>query len=135
MSPACGHLFCLFRGGLDGTCCVSDFEAGLKASESPPWKTGPQAWGGLAWLGTARGICHSSLFLLQRVRKDVDRGTQHSDMFLLKAEEGREGTCAVQVTDHAGGQCVAGGSGQRVAGLVGHSMNSPRVLSGALRTH
>ncbi|XP_004999432.2 kelch domain-containing protein 4 isoform X1 [Cavia porcellus] len=27
----------------------------------------------------------------QRVRKDVDRGTQHSDMFLLKHEEGGEG--------------------------------------------
>ncbi|KAM6176739.1 kelch domain-containing protein 4 [Erethizon dorsatum] len=27
----------------------------------------------------------------QRVKKDVDRGTQHSDMFLLKHEEGSEG--------------------------------------------
>ncbi|XP_073911607.1 kelch domain-containing protein 4 isoform X4 [Castor canadensis] len=27
----------------------------------------------------------------QRVKKDVDRGTQHSDMFLLKSEEGGEG--------------------------------------------
>ena len=65
----------------------------------------------------------------------MDRGTQHSDMFLLKAEEGREGTCAVQLTDHAAGLCVAVESGQRVAGLVGPSMNSPRVPSGALRTH
>lgn len=32
--------------------------------------------------------------LVQRVRKDVDRGTQHGDMFLLKPEEGREGMCA-----------------------------------------
>ncbi|EPY73053.1 hypothetical protein CB1_050102002 [Camelus ferus] len=30
----------------------------------------------------------------QRVRKDVDRGIQHSDMFLLKSEEGREGRWA-----------------------------------------
>lgn len=35
---------------------------------------------------------HGSLFLLQRVKKDVDRGTQHSDMFLLQPEDGREGT-------------------------------------------
>ncbi|XP_022367295.1 kelch domain-containing protein 4 isoform X2 [Enhydra lutris kenyoni] len=27
----------------------------------------------------------------QRVKKDVDRGTQHSDMFLLQPEDGREG--------------------------------------------
>ena len=27
----------------------------------------------------------------QRVKKDVDKGTQHSDMFLLKSEEGGEG--------------------------------------------
>lgn len=31
-------------------------------------------------------------FVLQRVKKDVDKGTQHSDMFLLKPEEGGEGT-------------------------------------------
>lgn len=31
-------------------------------------------------------------FVLQRVKKDVDKGTQHSDMFLLKPEEGAEGT-------------------------------------------
>ena len=37
---------------------------------------------------------HDSLVLLQRVKKDVDRGTQHSDMFLLQPEDGREGTCA-----------------------------------------
>lgn len=52
-----------------------------------------------------RGLCgapevapgrfsHGSLFLLQRVKKDVDRGTQHSDMFLLQPEDGREGTGA-----------------------------------------
>ena len=28
----------------------------------------------------------------QRVKKDVDKGTQHSDMFLLKPAEGGEGT-------------------------------------------
>lgn len=31
-------------------------------------------------------------FVLQRVKKDVDKGTQHSDMFLLKPEDGGEGT-------------------------------------------
>lgn len=31
-------------------------------------------------------------FVLQRVKKDVDKGTQHSDMFLLKPEEAGEGT-------------------------------------------
>lgn len=31
-------------------------------------------------------------FVLQKVKKDVDKGTQHSDMFLLKPEEGGEGT-------------------------------------------
>ncbi|KAB1260495.1 Kelch domain-containing protein 4 [Camelus dromedarius] len=44
----------------------------------------------MAW----RGGSHGPLFLLQRVRKDVDRGIQHSDMFLLKSEEGREGRWA-----------------------------------------
>lgn len=47
----------------------------------------------MAWCSTWSS--HGFLFLLQRVRKDVDRGTQHSDMFLLKAEEGREGMCTV----------------------------------------
>lgn len=31
-------------------------------------------------------------FVLQRVKKDVDKGTQHSDMFLLKPEDGGGGT-------------------------------------------
>ena len=31
-----------------------------------------------------------------RVKKDVDKGTQHSDMFLLKPEEGGEGTAVLE---------------------------------------
>lgn len=34
--------------------------------------------------------------VLQRVKKDVDKGTQHSDMFLLKPEEGGEGTAVLE---------------------------------------
>ncbi|KAF6288295.1 kelch domain containing 4 [Rhinolophus ferrumequinum] len=51
---------------------------------------------------TPRSGCHMSVtpqggiviyggYSKQRVKKDVDKGTQHADMFLLKFEEGREG--------------------------------------------
>ena len=97
----------------------------------------------MVWCGTCS---HGSLFLLQRVRKDVDRGTQHSDMFLLKAEDGSEGVCAVPGTSHVGG-CVSAGRWAEGLGLVGspctcplthgqacgHLSNSSYIPSGAPR--
>lgn len=50
---------------------------------------------------------HDSPFPLQRVKKDVDKGTQHSDMFLLKSEEGREGSWTVGGDGPMGGLRVA----------------------------
>lgn len=99
----------------------------------------------MAWCGTCS---HGSLFLLQRVRKDVDRGTQHSDMFLLKAEEGREGMCAVPGTSHVGG-CVLAERQAEGLGLAGspctcplprgqaseHLANSSHIPSRAPRMH
>lgn len=82
----------------------------------------------MAWCGTCSS--HGFLFLLQRVRKDVDRGTQHSDMFLLKAEEGREGVCAVPGQATWAAVCRWEG-GQRVWGWWGAPARAP---SGGQRT-
>lgn len=76
----------------------------VKDPVSPPQEPGHELEGPcVACCGTCSS--HGSLFLLQRVRKDVDRGALHSDMFLLKAEERREGMCALPGTSHVGG-CV-----------------------------
>lgn len=74
------------------------FEADLKAGSRGPPPTGNQTTSlrglcGALWVAPDQ-FSHDSLVLLQRVKKDVDRGTQHSDMFLLQPEDGREGTCA-----------------------------------------
>lgn len=64
---------------------------------------------GLLWLSSVPPSgSHLTLFLLQRVKKDVDRGTQHSDMFLMKHEEGGEGT---ELATETG--CLAVGRGQQ----------------------
>ena len=48
---------------------------------------------GALWVAPGQFL-RDSRFLLQRVKKDVDRGTQHSDMFLLQPVDGREGAYA-----------------------------------------
>ncbi|XP_026974826.1 kelch domain-containing protein 4 isoform X5 [Sagmatias obliquidens] len=64
-------------------------------SRLSPSGTGPTPRSGCQMTVTAQGsIVIYGGYSKQRVRKDVDRGTQHSDMFLLKAEEGREGRWA-----------------------------------------
>lgn len=42
----------------------------------------------------------------------MDKGIQHSDMFLLKFEEGREGTGTMRRVGHAGGLCVTARQGR-----------------------
>ncbi|XP_033613725.1 kelch domain-containing protein 4 isoform X2 [Fukomys damarensis] len=57
-----------------------------------PVGPGPTARSGCQMSVTPQGsIVIYGGYSKQRVRKDVDRGTQHSDMFLLKHEEGGEG--------------------------------------------
>ncbi|KAM9048193.1 kelch domain-containing protein 4 isoform 3-T5 [Megaptera novaeangliae] len=64
-------------------------------SRLSPSGTGPTPRSGCQMTVTAQGsIVIYGGYSKQRVRKDVDRGTQHSDMFLLKAEEEREGRWA-----------------------------------------
>eukprot|EP00069_Balaena_mysticetus_P005955 bmy_18286T0 len=64
-------------------------------SRLSPSGTGPTPRSGCQMTVTAQGsIVIYGGYSKQRVKKDVDRGTQHSDMFLLKAEEGREGRWA-----------------------------------------
>ncbi|KAB0354318.1 hypothetical protein FD755_022856 [Muntiacus reevesi] len=60
-------------------------------SKLSPSGTGPTPRSGCQMTVTPQGssIIYGG-YSKQRVRKDVGRGTQHSDMFLLKAEEGRE---------------------------------------------
>ncbi|KAB0343482.1 hypothetical protein FD754_020408 [Muntiacus muntjak] len=61
-------------------------------SKLSPSGTGPTPRSGCRMTVTPQGS--SSIYggySKQSVRKDVGRGTQHSDMFLLKAEKGREG--------------------------------------------
>uniref|UniRef100_A0A8C6D9F8 Kelch domain containing 4 n=1 Tax=Moschus moschiferus TaxID=68415 RepID=A0A8C6D9F8_MOSMO len=61
-------------------------------SKLSPSGTGPTPRSGCQMTVTPQGnIIIYGGYSKQRVRKDVDRGTQHSDMFLLKAEEGKEG--------------------------------------------
>uniref|UniRef100_A0A8C2XXP8 Kelch domain containing 4 n=1 Tax=Capra hircus TaxID=9925 RepID=A0A8C2XXP8_CAPHI len=61
-------------------------------SRLSPSGTGPTPRSGCQMTVTPQGsVLIYGGYSKQRVRKDVDRGTQHSDMFLLKAEEGREG--------------------------------------------
>ncbi|XP_036896115.1 kelch domain-containing protein 4 [Sturnira hondurensis] len=61
-------------------------------SKLSPSGTGPTPRSGCQMSVTPQGsIVVYGGYSKQRVRKDVDRGTQHSDMFLLKSEEGREG--------------------------------------------
>uniref|UniRef100_A0A480LXW2 Kelch domain-containing protein 4 isoform X2 n=1 Tax=Sus scrofa TaxID=9823 RepID=A0A480LXW2_PIG len=60
-----------------------------------PSGTGPTPRSGCQMSVTPQGsIVIYGGYSKQRVRKDVDRGTQHGDMFLLKPEEGREGRWA-----------------------------------------
>ncbi|XP_054934805.1 kelch domain-containing protein 4 isoform X2 [Physeter macrocephalus] len=64
-------------------------------SRLSPSGTGPTPRSGCQLTVTAQGsLVLYGGYSKQRVKKDVDRGTQHSDMFLLKAEEGREGRWA-----------------------------------------
>uniref|UniRef100_A0A8B9XCV4 Kelch domain containing 4 n=1 Tax=Bos mutus grunniens TaxID=30521 RepID=A0A8B9XCV4_BOSMU len=61
-------------------------------SKLSPSGTGPTPRSGCQMTVTPQGnIIIYGGYSKQRVRKDVDRGTQHSDMFLLKAEDGSEG--------------------------------------------
>ncbi|XP_036998262.2 kelch domain-containing protein 4 isoform X2 [Artibeus jamaicensis] len=61
-------------------------------SKLSPSGTGPTPRSGCQMSVTPQGgIVVYGGYSKQRVKKDVDRGTQHSDMFLLKSEEGREG--------------------------------------------
>nr|XP_031292489.1 kelch domain-containing protein 4 isoform X2 [Camelus dromedarius] len=67
----------------------------LTWSKLSPSGTGPTPRSGCQMSATAQGsIVVYGGYSKQRVRKDVDRGIQHSDMFLLKSEEGREGRWA-----------------------------------------
>uniref|UniRef100_A0A5F9C3N8 Solute carrier family 7 member 5 n=1 Tax=Oryctolagus cuniculus TaxID=9986 RepID=A0A5F9C3N8_RABIT len=57
-----------------------------------PSGTGPSPRSGCQMSITPQGgIVVYGGYSKQRVKKDVDHGTQHSDMFLLKPEDGREG--------------------------------------------
>ncbi|XP_057569423.1 kelch domain-containing protein 4 isoform X3 [Hippopotamus amphibius kiboko] len=64
-------------------------------SRLSPSGTGPTPRSGCQMTVTPQGgVVIYGGYSKQRVRKDVDRGTQHSDMFLLRDEEGREGRWA-----------------------------------------
>ncbi|XP_075833605.1 kelch domain-containing protein 4 isoform X2 [Microtus pennsylvanicus] len=61
-------------------------------SKLSPSGPGPTPRSGCLMAVTPQGsIAIYGGYSKQRVKKDVDKGTQHSDMFLLKPEEGREG--------------------------------------------
>ncbi|XP_036296399.1 kelch domain-containing protein 4 isoform X7 [Pipistrellus kuhlii] len=61
-------------------------------SKLSPSGTGPTPRSGCQMSVTPQGsIVIYGGYSKQRVKKDVDKGTQHSDMFLLKSEEGKEG--------------------------------------------
>ncbi|XP_023392422.1 kelch domain-containing protein 4 isoform X1 [Pteropus vampyrus] len=61
-------------------------------SKLSPLGTGPTPRSGCQMSVTPQGsIVIYGGYSKQRVKKDVDKGTQHSDMFLLKSEEGKEG--------------------------------------------
>ncbi|KAM5296873.1 kelch domain-containing protein 4 isoform 2-T2 [Glossophaga mutica] len=61
-------------------------------SKLSPSGTGPTPRSGCQMSVTPQGsIVIYGGYSKQRVKKDVDKGTQHSDMFLLKSEDGREG--------------------------------------------
>nr|XP_027789042.1 kelch domain-containing protein 4 isoform X1 [Marmota flaviventris] len=61
-------------------------------SKLSPSGTGPTPRSGCQMSVTPQGsIVIYGGYSKQRVKKDVDRGTQHSDMFLLKPEDGGEG--------------------------------------------
>uniref|UniRef100_A0A5F5Q4E6 Kelch domain containing 4 n=1 Tax=Equus caballus TaxID=9796 RepID=A0A5F5Q4E6_HORSE len=61
-------------------------------SKLSPSGTGPTPRSGCQMTVTPQGsIVIYGGYSKQRVKKDVDRGTQHADMFLLKSEEGGEG--------------------------------------------
>lgn len=60
-------------------------------SKLSPSGTGPTPRSGCQMSITPQGgIVIYGGYSKQRVKKDVDRGTRHSDMFLLKPEDGRE---------------------------------------------
>nr|XP_054389118.1 kelch domain-containing protein 4 isoform X3 [Pongo abelii] len=60
-------------------------------SKLSPSGTGPTPRSGCQMSVTPQGgIIIYGGYSKQRVKKDVDRGTRHSDMFLLKPEDGRE---------------------------------------------
>lgn len=64
----------------------------LTWSKLCPAGTGPSPRSGCQMSVTPQGgIVIYGGYSKQRVKKDVDRGTQHTDMFLLAAEDGREG--------------------------------------------
>ncbi|XP_055002180.1 kelch domain-containing protein 4 [Sorex araneus] len=58
-----------------------------------PAGTGPCPRSGCLLTVSPQGVLLYGGYSKQRVKKDVDRGLLHSDMFLLRAEEGREGKC------------------------------------------
>ncbi|XP_055476876.1 kelch domain-containing protein 4 isoform X2 [Psammomys obesus] len=61
-------------------------------SKLSPSGSGPTPRSGCLMAVTPQGsIAIYGGYSKQRVKKDVDKGTQHSDMFLLKPEEGGEG--------------------------------------------
>ncbi|KAL4685718.1 hypothetical protein H8959_001315 [Pygathrix nigripes] len=50
-----------------------------------------EAWAAIPVMGQCRFLSrHEGTKERKRVKKDVDKGTRHSDMFLLKPEDGRE---------------------------------------------
>lgn len=83
-----------------------------------PSKTRPQRGGSVSNHCSCPQFSHNS-FLLQRVKKDVDRGTRHSDMFLLKPEDGREGRGAVPPGRELAGLPVAGGGAHTLPWMRG----------------
>ncbi|XP_021568875.1 kelch domain-containing protein 4 [Carlito syrichta] len=60
-------------------------------SKLSPSGMGPTPRSGCQMSVTPQGIIIYGGYSKQRIKKDVDRGTQHADMFLLKPEDGREG--------------------------------------------
>ncbi|XP_041506942.1 kelch domain-containing protein 4 isoform X3 [Microtus oregoni] len=61
-------------------------------SKLSPSGPGPTPRSGCLMAVTPQGsIAIYGGYSKQKIKKDVDKGTQHSDMFLLKPEEGREG--------------------------------------------
>ncbi|XP_030675742.1 kelch domain-containing protein 4 isoform X3 [Nomascus leucogenys] len=72
-------------------------------SKLSPSGTGPTPRSGCQMSVTPQGgIIIYGGYSKQRVKKDVDKGTRHSDMFLLKLEDGREAHTPVNLNLDAG---------------------------------